>query len=449
MADVQLDFKPFEHQRLAHKLRLAIRFLVLVWHRRGGKTVFSIVELVLAALACTRERGRFGYVAPFLKQAKAVAWDYLKHYTRPIPGCSYNEQELAVDLPNGARIRLFGADNPDALRGLYFDGVVMDEVADMRPQVWGEIIRPALADRQGWAIFIGTPKGVNLFSELYYEAARGRDGWGADLKRAADTGVIPVDEVEHARLSMSPPQFAQEFDCDFAAAVENALVPLDAVLTAQARRVGTAEFNYYPRILGIDVAGYGDDLTVFFPRQGPVAMVPRAMRGLDPMQVAEQAARSIDGWKPHAVFVDRGGIGHGVTSRLEQLGYANVTAVEFGWKPSDDRFQNKRAEMWWDMAEWVKAEGCLPSTVAGVPMMNGRLVTDLTAPTYSYANARGKVQLESKDDMRERGLPSPDFGDALALTFAYPVPFPASGDSVHGGGRARIAEDWDPLKAWR
>ena len=107
--------------------------------------------------------------------AKAIAWSYLKHYTSPIPYCKINEGELSIILPNRATIRIFGADNPDALRGLYFDGVVMDEVAQMKPEVWGEIIRPALADRKGWAVFIGTPKGINLFSQMY-DLALARDG---------------------------------------------------------------------------------------------------------------------------------------------------------------------------------------------------------------------------------------------------------------------------------
>src|SRR5687767_9955401 len=94
---VDLDFKPYAHQRAAHVARMTFRFLVLVWHRRGGKTVFAIVELILAALKCEKERGRYGYVAPYLKQAKAVAWDYLHHFTLNIPGCVYNESELSVE----------------------------------------------------------------------------------------------------------------------------------------------------------------------------------------------------------------------------------------------------------------------------------------------------------------------------------------------------------------
>ncbi len=148
------------------------RFNVLVAHRRFGKTVFCINELIAKAAANRHAEPRYGYVAPLLAQAKDVAWHYLKRFTAPIPGISVSETELWVDLPNGARIRLYGADNADRLRGLYFDGIVLDEYAQMSPRVWPEIIRPMLADRAGWALFIGTPMGRNHFCALYEQAAR-------------------------------------------------------------------------------------------------------------------------------------------------------------------------------------------------------------------------------------------------------------------------------------
>lgn len=430
---VELPFQPFRHQRLAHQLRLAVRFLVLVWHRRAGKTVFAVLELLLAAIECKRERGRFGYIAPLLKQSKAIAWDYLKHYARLIPGCVINETDLQVELPNGARVRLFGADNPDSFRGLYFDGVVLDEVADMRPQVWGEIIRPALADRQGWALFIGTPKGVNLFSELYYRALK-EEGWGADLKRAAETGVITADELAQARREMSDAQFAQEMECDFAAAVDDVLLRLDDVLAAQRRTLAEPSYSFAPRVLGVDVARYGSDSTVLFPRQGLAGLTPTILRGADTMAVSARVAQAIARWEPDAVFVDDTGVGGGVTDRLRQLGHV-VVAVNFGSKPLDERYENRRTEMWWLMAEWVRAGGCLPEST--------ELTQELTAPRYSYANARGRLALESKDDLRSRGLPSPDIADALALTFAAPV---APRSRLPGSRERETARDYDPFE---
>ena len=145
------------------------RFACIVTHRRAGKTVACIHDLQLGATQSNKIRPRFAYLSPFLKQSKAVAWDYLRGAMAPLRaiGASAHETELRVDYPNGGQVRLYGADNPDALRGIYLDGIVLDEFADMDPRVWSEIIRPALADRQGWAVFIGTPKGRNAFFELW------------------------------------------------------------------------------------------------------------------------------------------------------------------------------------------------------------------------------------------------------------------------------------------
>jgi hypothetical protein len=136
------------------------------------------------------------------------------------------------------------------------------------------------------------------------------------------------------------------------------------------------------------------------------------------MTLAGHIARVIDEKKPDAVFVDQTGIGAGVVDRLRQLG-RRVVGVEFGGKAlAEGKFINRRCEMWWTLAEWVKT-GSLPD----VP----ELVGELTAPTYSYGNAAGKLQLESKEDLKKRGLPSPDLADALALTFAEPVAPPGMG----------------------
>jgi hypothetical protein len=213
--------------------RLA-RFNVLVAHRRFGKTVFCINALIAGAADCPLEAPRYAYIAPFYRQAKAVAWDYLKRFTAAIEGAAWNEGELRCDLPDGARITLYGADRPNSLRGLYLDGVVLDEYAQMRPEVWPEVVRPALADRQGWAVFIGTPMGRNGFWRLYREALS-EPGWLAALYRASETHVLPPEELALAARTMSPEQYAQEFECSFDAAVAGAYY---APLVAAAEREG-------------------------------------------------------------------------------------------------------------------------------------------------------------------------------------------------------------------
>ena len=197
------------------------RWASLVVHRRGGKTVATVNDLNRAAI--TNQRAypppRYGYIAPFYNQAKRIAWGYAKHYADPVPGREFNESELKITYPNGAELRLFGADNPDALRGDYLDGVVCDEFADWHPDVYPLVIRPMLADYKGWATFIGTPKGRNAFFEQHQHAEKNPEEWFSLILRASESGLISPEELNDLRTSMSEDQFAQEFECSFDAAV--------------------------------------------------------------------------------------------------------------------------------------------------------------------------------------------------------------------------------------
>lgn len=197
------------------------RFACIVAHRRFGKTVGAINDLIKSAITTPRENVRCGYIAPYYNQAKAISWDYIKQFTAPIPGMSYNESELRADFPNGARIRLFGADNYDAMRGLYFDDVVLDEPADFPANAWPTVIRPALADRQGRATFIGTPKGKNEFWEIYDKATRDPN-WFSLVLPASETRIIPQMELNDALKTIGPDRYDQEFECSFEAAITGA-----------------------------------------------------------------------------------------------------------------------------------------------------------------------------------------------------------------------------------
>ena len=194
------------------------RWGAAVCHRRAGKTVACLNDLIDATLRCKRPSPRFAYIAPLYSQAKDIAWGYLKRYTAAIPGALANESELRVDLPADRRIRLYGADNYERLRGLYFDGVVLDEFGDMDPRAWQEVIRATLADRGGWALFAGTPKGMNHFADLW-EKANADPTWFTLRLPASETGLLPAEELVDARRTMSPEQYAAEFECSFAASV--------------------------------------------------------------------------------------------------------------------------------------------------------------------------------------------------------------------------------------
>jgi hypothetical protein len=216
----------------------------MVCHRRAGKTVASIHDLQDGALRCERVRPRFAYLAPFRNQAKAVAWDYLTAAMGPLRaiGATVHESELRADYHNGGQVRLYGADNADALRGIYLDGIVLDEYADMDPRVWSEIIRPALADRQGWAVFIGTPKGRNSFFDMWRRAQAEPNDWFSLMLKASDTKLISADELASAKADLSEDQYAQEFECSFEAAIIGAYY---GKLMAQ------AEADKPPRITGV------------------------------------------------------------------------------------------------------------------------------------------------------------------------------------------------------
>lgn len=213
------------------------RWSCLVCHRRAGKTVACIQKLIKNAIECEKKQGRFAYIAPTYIQAKDVAWAYLKEYTYQIPGISVMESELSVTFPNGARIKLYGSDNYDRLRGLYLDGCVIDEAGDQHPRAWPEVIRPALADRQGWAVFIGTPKGKNGFHKIYRNAMES-DDWFDFVLKASESGLVAQSELDDARKMLSPNQYEQEFECSFDAAIEGAYYASFLATAEKDKRIG-------------------------------------------------------------------------------------------------------------------------------------------------------------------------------------------------------------------
>ena len=416
---VDTAFRPHKFQALAHAIVEAARFVVLVCHRRWGKTVFAVMELILACMADARADFRGAYVAPFRKQAKDIAWDYFKKFAGRIPGVTFNETELMVTFPNGAKITLYGADNAEALRGLYFDYAVMDEVADMRPHVWGEIIRPALADRKGRALFIGTPKGMNLFFELYNRGVSDGKSWASLVFRASDTvNILPWitdEELANARADLTDAQYRQEFECDFNASCDNTLIPLDLIYGARGKHIPETDYAFAPLVFGVDVARFGGDACVIQPRRGLAAFTAERIVGIDNMTFASHLHRRICAEQPDAVFVDSGR-GEGVIDRLRQLSTpAPVIEVPFGGQAIDhtvNGYANRRAEMWDSMRKWFQQGGAIPNDY--------ELTRELAAPTYSY-DGQSRLKLESKETIRERVGFSPDRADALALTFAEPV----------------------------
>jgi phage terminase large subunit len=243
MKVIALPYKPRPLQRVFHQERT--RFCVMLCHRRFGKTVAAINDLIREAVRTGKPDWRAAYAAPYAGQAKAIAWDYLRYFASGIPDTHFHETELRCDFATGARIRLYGVDNAHALRGLYLDDLVLDEPADMPREVWTQILRPALADRQGRALFIGTPNGTeNLLHDVWEMAGKNTESaWSRFCFRASETGYVAQSELDAARAAMAPEEYAQEFECSFAAAVRGAYYASLLERAEQEQRIAAVPHN--------------------------------------------------------------------------------------------------------------------------------------------------------------------------------------------------------------
>lgn len=412
---VKNGYVPRHPQTEIHPNIESHRFKVIVAHRRLGKTVLAVNHLIKKAMLSRDRNGRMTYIAPFLKQAKLIAWDYIKRFSENIPHMKHHEGDLVSEFPTGARLYVFGADNPDALRGTWLDEAVLDEYSQFKPDVFSEIIRPALMDRQGGCLFMGTPKGQNNFFEQYNYAVKAMSekdpSWWAGMYRGDETGVISPTELAELRKVMTDSTYRQEILCDFTAASDNVLITIDMVSESCQRRYEITDLIYEPTILGVDVARFGDDSSVCQIRHGKKADEPIVFKGIDNMALVGQVSTIINRTNPDAIFIDAGR-GEGVIDRLRQLGYRGIIEVNFGASAINPHYANKRAEMWDTMRQWIEDVGQLPNIPA--------LKADLVTPTYKF-DANNAMQLESKQDIKKRLGHSPDTADALALTFAMPV----------------------------
>lgn len=452
MSEIQISFdfvaRPWQRKVFA----MQKRYTVLAVHRRAGKTTLAIAELILKAL---NKPGLYAYIAPELKQARLIAWDALKTMCRQfqqvrsgkqtISLVDMHETEPCVQFWNGSKIMLFGADKPDRVRGAKLAGAIIDEVAQMPRNMWSEIVRPALMDSKGWALFIGTPKGMNLFSELYDYGGRFPD-WVSAKFTCYETGAIDADEIEAYKREVSEEEFNREMLCDFTASASNQLISL---FTAQQAAHKTINPNYLgrtPLLLGVDVARFGDDRSVLCFRRGLLAEEPIVYKDVDTYNLALIVKRYVEERHPRAIFVDGTGMGCGVVDTLTNMGIF-VYDVNFGKGALNKLYVNRRTEMWCKMAQWLDHGGILPD--------NQDLVQELALPTYDV-NERMQKELESKKDIRERAGRSPDLADALALTFAEDITDEEEqhfaqdrwGNDIFKQEQTRV-QDYSPFRTYR
>lgn len=254
----------------------------MVAHRRAGKTVACVNEAVGRAIYSKKKRPRYAYIGPILKQTKKIAWEYLKEGTEGLRTKKPSETELSVILDhNKAEIGVYGADNPDSFRGQYFDGVILDEYGDMHPGVWTKNLLPTLADRTGWAVFIGTPKGKNHFYKIYRRAQgldlrpgddpeHFRKNWYNFMLKASESGILSAEELLLQRSEQDPDEYLQEYECSFDAAVKgtyyaHAIAHLEAI-----GRI-TPDCAYdpdYPVFIALDL-GYTDPTCIWYWQERP------------------------------------------------------------------------------------------------------------------------------------------------------------------------------------
>lgn len=306
-------------------------------------------------------------------------------------------------------------ENPDAFAGAHSQIGMMvqyDEASGIDDSIWDvtEGFFTDTAELRLWVTISNPRRNTGRFFDCFHKDAH---MWST---RCIDSRTVEgVDKAVYQRIA---DKYGEDHDTtrmevkgEFPRVGSNQFIGRDTVHDAMVR--DCQEDNGAPLLMGVDVARYGDDQSVIFFRQGRDARTREVItfRKTDTMQLASEVANAIDRYNPHAVFIDGGGVGGGVVDRVKQLGYS-VTEVQSGEKAGDpEKYLNKRVEMWAEMRDWL-VYGCLRN--------DADLVDDLTGPEYEI-NIKGQIKLESKDSMKKRGLKSPDYADALALTFAQPI----------------------------
>ena len=265
------------------------RWACIVAHRRAGKTVAAVNDIIRAAITYQGPNGLFGYVAPYMNQARRIAWDYFKYYAQPVIKDA-NESQMTLTLVNGVKISLFGADNADSMRGLGFSGIYLDEYGDFKPSVFGNVIRPALSDKQGWAVFAGTPKGKNQFWEVFDTATRIPSEWFLLRLPASSSGLLPASELAAAKAQLSEDQYLQEYECSFEAAILGAFYGTEMRQAQDQGRIGQISYDANLPVYTAWDLGYRDDTAIWFYQvlRGEVRVIDFfAVSGADIHYIAE------------------------------------------------------------------------------------------------------------------------------------------------------------------
>lgn len=327
-----------------------------------------INHMIRDAMYSKSPNSRYAFISPTFKQGKATAWDYIKTFAGKIPGVKFNESELRADFPNGARITILGAENDQALRGIFLDGCVLDETQSISPNLFPEIIRPALADRKGWCVFIGTPKGKNYFFELY-EYAKKTEGWFASIHKASETKILDDDELKAAKSIMSEDLFDQEFECSFQAAITGSYY---GTLIEEIEKNNKVVENLYDPELPVETwwdLGMNDSTVIWFAQRhkGQIRLIDfyeNAGEGLDHYaNILESKGYNYNRHiAPHDIKVRE--LGAYGKSRLEtalELGISFEVAPKLSLEDGIEAVRKSLSNCWFDKNKCHYGMECLKS----------------------------------------------------------------------------------------
>jgi len=466
---IDLGFVPHKHQ-MEFFLKWK-RYNELICTRRFGKSVVAVMKLTDSCLDLIakkrKKQPKFAYIAPQKDQAKQITWPIFKEFLAPLIQRGYvsiNDQSMEVFFKdsNGkswGQIKLYAEEKggAESIRGNYLDGVVFDEYDSMDASVvWRQIVRPALGDTNGWALFAGTINGKGNLYNLWKER-KDDERWNIGLYRFEDTWQdLPaycdydeknkkwvasqekyddiIEEYRHA-----PNEYAREYQCDWDADGVDPLIPNEFLHEAIGRHIPENAYKHMAKVMGIDVAGDGPDSHCIAIRQGIGCSYINKIHDLSERDLAGFTARLINKEKPDMVFIDHtGGYGTELLSRLREQGFRNVRGINFGSKATDpNHFPNIRSEMFHTLRDWIVDGGALPD--------DEDLSQELSVLSVEEGPT-GKAMLVKKDDIRELIGRSPDKADALALTFAAPVRRQTQGQRQNNNGRTVASTGYNPLE---
>ncbi len=397
-----------------------VKRAITIWPRRNGKDLTAVNILTAKAI---QRPGLHLYIAPYHNQVRQIIWNgadgtgtKFLDYIPPELIVRKRESVMEIDLVNGSTIKLVGSDNIDSIVGTNPIGLIYTEFSLQKEDAWG-YMRPILSENGGWAIFNGTPRGLNHFYAMHRMAEKNQSWFHQYLTRD-DTGVPTLEAIEEERRAGMPESLIeQEYFASWTSSSESVFIPLDIVQpAADIDLSATPEaFSFAPKVMGVDVAyaAKGDKATIC-RRQGRYVHPLDVFQGMDNMAFASQVSKRIREFKPVLVFVDAGR-GEGVISRLHQMGHEDIVIpVHFGGKTYDELYANKKAEMWGALRAWF-----LEKNTPSIPN-DEQLIKEISTPFFDM-NEKNKLTIESKKMMKTRGESSPDLADSLILTFAEDI----------------------------